>query len=88
MKGSTDMEANTEMKLPDLLKAREVAQRFDVTVARLYEMVRLQDIPPGVVVWLGPRGLRFRPDALDQWLEKGGLKRSGRRAQRAQRAAS
>ena len=57
----------------NLITADDVAEQLHVSPQRVYELVRLRYIPLGVVVWTGPRQLRFDQDALREWIAKGGF---------------
>lgn len=54
-----------------LLTVALAAVRMDVSARRVYEMVSAGKFPVGVVVRLD-RQIRFRPAALEKWLESGG----------------
>lgn len=54
--------------LPRLLTAHELASDLGLTLPRTYAMARKGLIP---AVWLG-RQLRFDPNAIREWLAKGG----------------
>ena len=54
-----------------LRKLDVVVERFGVTMARAYALVREGLLPPGVVVRIG-RQVRIDPDALDQFIAAGG----------------
>jgi excisionase family DNA binding protein len=51
-----------------LLRAREVAQRLDVSEQRVHELARLDLLP---CVRLG-RSVRFDPLVVEQWVQSGG----------------
>ena len=59
--------------LPRLLRAQEVADHTGLTVARVYELARGDDMPS---IRLG-RAVRFDAAALRAWLAEGGAKRGG-----------
>lgn len=50
-----------------LLTASQAAERLDVTLARLYELARTGTLP---AVRIG-RQVRFRPEALTDWIDSG-----------------
>jgi len=52
-----------------LIQAKRASEVLSVSLARLYELARLDVIP---VVRLGPRQIRFDEDALAQWVRQGG----------------
>lgn len=56
-----------------LLVAKDAAAILNISPARLYHLVRQGLIPPGVVVLLSPRSIRFNEVALRQWIAGGGL---------------
>lgn len=56
--------------LPMLIKAREAAKMLDVRLARLYELTRQRIVPS---VRIGPKQLRYDPETLREWIQKGGL---------------
>lgn len=51
-----------------LLRARDVANWLDISEWRVYDLVRQNLIP---CVKMG-RSIRFRPEAIERWLEQGG----------------
>ena len=53
-----------------LIKAREAAKMLDVRLARLYELTRQRIVPS---VRIGPKQLRYDPETLREWIQKGGL---------------
>lgn len=59
-----------------LLVAKEAAAILNVSRARLYHLVRQGLIPPGIVVKLSTRQLRFSEEGLRQWIAGGGLRSS------------
>ncbi len=63
--------------MQSLIDAKEAAKKLNVKTTRVYELVREEKIPRGVVVKLGERQLRFNPSALDAWLEGGGTQEGG-----------
>ena len=52
-----------------LMKAKELANRFQVSENRVYELVRTQGLP---VVVLGDHQYRFDPVAVRRWLDQRG----------------
>lgn len=56
------------MKLTTVVEGAEI---LGTTVQRAYELVRLQILPPGVVVRLG-RQVRINKEALEDWIREGG----------------
>lgn len=52
-----------------LLKAGELAELFQVSQDRVYELVRTRSLP---VVSLGAHQVRFDPIAVRRWLDEGG----------------
>jgi excisionase family DNA binding protein len=56
------------MRTDRLFRAREVAALLDCSPQRVYQMVRDQILP---TVRFG-RSLRFRAEALEEWLKGGG----------------
>ncbi len=52
-----------------LLKAAELAEMFQVSVNRIYELVRTRRLP---TLSLGHHQLRFDPVAIRRWLDEGG----------------
>lgn len=52
-----------------LLKAGELAEMFQVSTNRIYELVRTRNLP---AVSLGDHQLRFDPIAVRRWLDDGG----------------
>jgi predicted DNA-binding transcriptional regulator AlpA len=52
-----------------LLKASELAEMFQVSTNRIYELVRMRNLPS---VSLGDHQLRFDPIAVRRWLDEGG----------------
>jgi hypothetical protein len=66
--------------IPMLIKAPEAAKMLDIRLARLYELTRQRIVPS---VRVGPKQLRYDPDTLREWIEKGGLQeQSDQRATR------
>jgi excisionase family DNA binding protein len=57
------------MRLRDANFAAEI---LSVTRQRIYELVRENFFPAGVVVRLGTRQLRFHEEALLEWINRGG----------------
>ena len=55
-----------------LLTVREGADVLRVKPARAYQLIREQVFPPGVVVRIGNKQLRFSEDGLRAWIETGG----------------
>lgn len=56
-----------------LLIAKEAAPILNVSVSRLYALVRRGLIPPGVVIKLSQRQLRFSEEGLRSFMNAGGL---------------
>ena len=52
-----------------LLTAKEVAAEWQIPLSRVYELTRRGLIP---YLKLGARQLRFDPDSLREWRERGG----------------
>src|ERR1044071_3872866 len=52
-----------------LLKASELAELFQVSDNRIYELVRTRGLP---AIPLGDHQLRFDPIAVRRWLDEGG----------------
>ncbi len=59
-----------------LILVEETAEILQVSVQRVYEMVRTRVLPPGVAIRLG-RQVRIDADALVEWLRNGGQSLSG-----------
>ena len=55
-----------------LRDAKFLADVLKVKKNRIYELVREGYFPPGVVVKLGKRQLRFDESALREWIARGG----------------
>jgi predicted DNA-binding transcriptional regulator AlpA len=55
-----------------LIKVKEGSRILDTTTARTYELIRQGHFPPGVVVRIGHKQLRFSDDGLRSWIEAGG----------------
>jgi predicted DNA-binding transcriptional regulator AlpA len=55
-----------------LARVPKVAEILDVKKGRVYELVRENFFPPGVVIKLGKRQLRFNEDALREFIARGG----------------
>jgi predicted DNA-binding transcriptional regulator AlpA len=64
--------ANSGGEFMRLVKAENVALILDVTKGRVYELVRENFFPQGVVTRVGKRQLRFNEDALLAWIAHGG----------------
>ncbi len=60
-----------------LTTVKQGARILDVTEGRVYEMIRTELLPPGVVVHLG-RQIRIDQDALAEWIQAGGQALPGR----------
>lgn len=67
-----------------LVGVRAAAQALGVSTPRVYDMIRVGILPPGVAVRLG-RELRIDADRLESWVSAGGQALDGgwRREQRA-----
>ena len=65
--------ANSQPTVQPLLGVPEIAQRLGVKQHRVYDLVR-QDLIPHVK--LG-RQLRFKAEAVEQWLDQGGRELPG-----------
>jgi hypothetical protein len=61
-----------------LIKAPEAAKMLDIRLARLYELTRQRIVPS---VRVGPKQLRYDPNTLREWIQKGGVQ--GQSDQRA-----
>jgi predicted DNA-binding transcriptional regulator AlpA len=55
-----------------LARVPKVADILDVKKGRVYELVRENFFPPGVVIKLGKRQIRFNEDALRDFIARGG----------------
>jgi predicted DNA-binding transcriptional regulator AlpA len=55
-----------------LLTVREGADVLRVKPARAYQLIRENAFPPGVVVRIGSKQLRFSEDGLRAWIASGG----------------
>jgi predicted DNA-binding transcriptional regulator AlpA len=55
-----------------LARVPKVAEILDVKKGRVYELVRENFFPPGVVIKLGKRQIRFNEDALREFIARGG----------------
>ena len=55
-----------------LLTAEQTAKLLNIVLSRLYDLVRKNSIPPGVVVRFGKRQIRFNETKLMEWIEQGG----------------
>jgi predicted DNA-binding transcriptional regulator AlpA len=55
-----------------LARVPRVAEILDVKKGRVYELVRENFFPPGVVIKLGKRQIRFNEDALREFIARGG----------------
>ena len=62
-----------DQTLPRLLSAKEVSEQIGIPLWRLYERVRLDDIP---AVRVG-KAIRFSAPAVREWIERGGTKEEG-----------
>lgn len=62
-----------------LRKVEFAAQELGVSVQRIYELVRKEFFPPGVVTRLGVRQIRFNEEALRGWIASGGVQTSDAR---------
>ena len=60
-----------------LLNVREGCEVLRVTPARAYQLIRENHFPPGVVVRIGYKQLRFSEDGLKSWIEAGGAIQNG-----------
>ena len=56
-----------------LLKASQVAEKYQLPLARVYELVRLEVLP---YVRFGERQLRFDEEVLNAWIKNGGLQKA------------
>ncbi len=54
-----------------LIKPTRAAEMLDVSVQRIYELVRLRIIPPGIAVHVG-RQVRLSEAGLQEWIANGG----------------
>ncbi len=59
-----------------LITAKSTAEILGVSEGRVYEMVRTNLLPRGVVVHLG-RQIRIDRDALEEWIRAGGQALAG-----------
>lgn len=64
--------------LPMLIKAPEAAKMLDIRLARLYELTRQKIVP---AVRVGPKQLRYDPESLRQWIERGGINQNNQKQQ-------
>jgi predicted DNA-binding transcriptional regulator AlpA len=55
-----------------LVTVREACDVLRVTPARAYQLIRENHFPPGVIIRLGERQLRFSDVGLRSWIESGG----------------
>jgi predicted DNA-binding transcriptional regulator AlpA len=55
-----------------LARVPRVAEILDVKKGRVYELVRENFFPPGVVIKLGKRQIRFNEGALREFIARGG----------------
>ena len=55
-----------------LLTVKEGADVLRVKPARAYQLIRESVFPPGVVVRIGYKQLRFSDEGLKSWIEGGG----------------
>lgn len=55
-----------------LARVPKVAEILDVKKGRVYELVRENFFPAGVVIKLGKRQIRFDEDALREFIARGG----------------
>jgi excisionase family DNA binding protein len=56
----------------DILVAAEAASIIRVSIPRLYELSRTEQIP---TILIGQRQYRYSKQALEKWLENGGSKK-------------
>jgi hypothetical protein len=77
--------------MEQLMKVAEVSREIlKCRPARVYENIRRNVYPPGVVVFLSEKSIRFHRDKLVAWIESGGAYRAARNgngAHEEQRAA-
>ena len=58
---------------PPLIKVREASRDFlKCSPQTTYEAIRNRIYPPGVVVFLSEKRIRFHRDRLIAWIESGG----------------
>lgn len=55
-----------------LITVKEASRILRTPLPRAYELIRTGYFPPGVVVKIGHRQLRFSEDGLRKWIEAGG----------------
>jgi predicted DNA-binding transcriptional regulator AlpA len=65
-----------------LLKASELAELFQVSDNRIYELVRTRGLP---AIPLGDHQLRFDPIAVRRWLDEGGRELIGSESNESQK---
>jgi excisionase family DNA binding protein len=55
-----------------LITVKEGSRILNTKLPRTYELIRAGEFPPGVVVRIGHKQLRFSEDGLKRWIEAGG----------------
>lgn len=64
-----------KVEQPPLIKVREASKDIlKCSPQSTYEAIRRKVYPPGVVVFLSEKRIRFHRDRLIQWIESGGYK--------------
>jgi excisionase family DNA binding protein len=53
-----------------LITAKQASEALGVALPRVYELARMKMVPS---VKLGPRQIRFDPEALTEWAKHGGF---------------
>lgn len=62
--------SETNIEFPTIITAPEVAKLINVSVARVYEIVRARKTNGFPVIVLGERQYRFSREAVLKWLER------------------
>ena len=60
-----------------LINAKEASEILGVRLPRLYELTRMRVVP---FVRIGPKQIRFDPEALAEWSKQGGAQRDPSKA--------
>ena len=55
-----------------LLTVQEGSELLRIKPARAYQLIRENAFPPGVIVRIGEKQLRFSEEGLREWITKGG----------------
>lgn len=62
-----------QLRQPPLMRVSEVSREIlKCKPARVYENIRRKVYPPGVVVFLSEKSIRFHREKLMHWIESGG----------------